>query len=64
MLHTSVSSVLAPHLAYWYRMDGNFRGYKFFAKQAKIWVSDIFVVLIYAVGESGTRGLASGTAKS
>ena len=43
-------------------MVGNFRGYKFsrvqiFAKRAKIRVSEIFAVLIFAVGESGTRGL-------
>ena len=47
----------------YYRIVGNFRGYKFFAKQAKILVSEIFAVLILVVGESGTRGLASGTAK-
>lgn len=43
-------------------MVGNyFREYKFSQKQAKIRVSDIFAVLIFAVGESGTRGLASTT---
>ena len=34
-----------------------------FAKQAKIRVSEIFAVSIFAVGEPGARGLASGTAK-
>ena len=35
-----------------------------FVKQAKIWVLEIFTVLIFAVGESGTHTLASSTAKS
>ena len=35
-----------------------------FTKRAKIMVSEIFAVLIFAFGESGTRGLASCTAKS
>ena len=35
-----------------------------FAKQAKIWVSEIFMVLIFVVSESGTRRLAGGMAKS
>ena len=47
-----------------YSMVGNFCGYKFFAKQAEIRVSEIFAVLIFVVCESGTRGLASITAKS
>ena len=37
-------------------MVGNFRRYKFFAKQAKIWVSELFVVLIFTVGELGPVG--------
>ena len=45
-------------------MVGHFCEYKFFAKQAKIQVSEIFAVLIFAVCKSGTRGLASTTAKS
>ena len=44
-------------------MVGNFRGFKFFMKQAKIRVSEIFTVLIITVGESGTCRLASCTAK-
>ena len=44
-------------------MVGNFRGFKFFMKQAKIRVSEIFAVLIFTVGESGTCRLASCTAK-
>ena len=47
-----------------YRIVGNFRGYKYFAKQAKVRDSEIFAVLIFAVSESGTRGLASCRAKS
>ena len=39
-------------------------GTNFFAKWAKIWVSEIFAVLIFVVGESGTHGLASTMAKS
>ena len=35
-----------------------------FMKQAEILVSKILAVLIFTVGESETRGLASGTAKS
>ena len=35
-----------------------------FAKQAKIQVSEIFAVLIFVVGESGTHGLASSIAKA
>ena len=45
-------------------MVGNFRGYKFFPKQAEIRVSEIFADLIFTVCESGTRGLASITDKS
>ena len=45
-----------------YRIVGNFRRYKFFTKQVKIRVSEIFVVLIFAVNKSGTHGLASGMA--
>ena len=48
-----------------YCIVGNFRGYKFSQpKQAKIRVLEIFAVLIFTVSESGTQGLASGTAKS
>ena len=46
-------------------MVGNFRGFsrvQIFAKQAEIRVSEIFAVLIFAVCESGTCGLASITA--
>ena len=45
-------------------MVGNFSRVQIFAKQAKIRVSEIFAILIFAVCESGTRGLATITAKS
>ena len=35
-----------------------------FRETGKIWVSEIFTVLIFVVGEFRTRGLASGTAKT
>ena len=44
-------------------MVGNFSRVQIFAKLAKIQVSEIFVILIFAVSESGTYRLASGTAK-
>ena len=46
-----------------YRMVGNFHGYKF-RKTGQNSGFRNFTVLIFTVGESGTRGLVSGTAKS
>ena len=46
-------------------MVGNFRGYKFSRNGPKFgFHAEIFAVLIFAVGESGTSVLASTTAKS
>ena len=43
-------------------MVGNFRGYKFH-ETGQNSGSEIFMVLIFVVNESGTRGLATGTAR-
>ena len=51
---------VSKHMLVKYDMVGNFRGYKF-CKTGQS--SQIFVVLIFAVSESGTRGLTSTTAK-
>ena len=64
--HWSVSSAFVTPTFFFFAtypvMVGNFRGFKFFTKQAKIRVLEIFAVLIFAVGESGTCRLARCTA--
>ena len=45
-------------------MHGNFCGYKFSRNKPKFGFQKIFPVLIFAIGESGTCGLAISTAKS
>ena len=57
------STVNVKSISY-YRMAGNFHGYKLFVKQTKTQVPEIVAILIFMVSGFGTHALASCMAKS